>query len=121
MSISKLVTVLPVTLLVGAFDAIPAAAADSGWWVVLGSIKSPDNSFTNATLAEARRLEAAGRRCGVKAFWDFSSKFSGFAAGYTVVVAENPYASRDRAEAVLAKVRPCVPQAYFKQGRYAGE
>ncbi|MBK5960769.1 hypothetical protein CCR97_21550 [Rhodoplanes elegans] len=121
MSISKLVTALPVALLLGAFVTMPATGADSGWWVVLGAIRSPDNSFTDATLAEARRLEAAGRRCGVKVFWDFSSKFSGFVAGYTVVVAENPYASRERAESVVAKVRGCVPQAYFKQGRYAGE
>lgn len=112
--------VLAVLLLVGAGGA-PGFSADSGWWLVLGSVASPDNRFTDDTLAAARRIERDARRCGLTAFWDFSSKFSGFARGYTVVVAEQPFGSRSRAERALAKIRPCVPDAYLKRGRYAGE
>lgn len=97
-----------------------AAASDSGWWVILGSVSSPDNNFTPQVEAAARRLEAQVRRCGLKPFQDFSSKFRDFTPGYTVVVA-GPYTSKVSADQVLAKVRGCVAGAYVKHGVYAGE
>ncbi len=96
------------------------AARNSGWWVVLGSVASPDNNMSPQVEAAVERVEAAARRCGLKPFHDFSSKFGGFTRGYTVVVV-GAYASRSAAEGVLAKAKPCVPTAYLRQGSYAGE
>lgn len=97
-----------------------AATLDSGWWVILGSIPTPHNNFTPQVEAKARRVEAAARRCGLEPFLDFSSKFRGFSPGYSVVVV-GAYGSRSRARGVLAQARRCVPDAYIKQGVYAGE
>jgi len=96
------------------------AASESGWWVVLASIATPDNNFTPQVEAEVKRVDAAAKRCGIKAFWDFSSKFRGFARDYTVVVT-GPYAAKSAAEAALTKAKPCAAGAYIKQGTYAGE
>ncbi|EJW11880.1 hypothetical protein A33M_2661 [Rhodovulum sp. PH10] len=121
MSFPKALRGPAVAILVLAGSGGPGFSADSGWWLVLGSIATPDHRFTDDTLAAARGIERDARRCGVTAFWDFSSKFSGFARGYTVVVAEQPFGSRSRAERALARARACVPDAYLKRGRYAGE
>lgn len=109
-------------LCLGAAPAVMAAhaASNSGWWVVLGSVAAPDNNFTPRVEAAVRRIEAAARRCGIKPMQDFSSKFRGFAPGYTVVVA-GAYGSKVGAEQVSARARRCLPGAYVKQGSYAGE
>jgi hypothetical protein len=96
------------------------AESNSGWWVVLGSVASPDNNFTPQTEAAVRRIEVAARRCGLKPFQDFSSKFSNFTRGYTVVVA-GAYGSKASADQVLANAKECLAGAYVKQGSYAGE
>ena len=96
------------------------AQGDSGWWVVLGSVASPDNNFTPQTEVAVRNIEAAARRCGLKPFQDFSSKFGNFAPGYAVVVV-GAYGSKARAGQALAKAKECLPDAYIKQGSYAGE
>ena len=43
-----------------------------------------------------------------------------FEEGYDVVVV-GPYRTRQEADRVLARLRPCVPDAYLKRGRYLGE
>jgi hypothetical protein len=96
------------------------AGSNSGWWVVLGSVASPDNNFTPQTEIAVRRIEADARRCGMKPFQDFSSKFTNFTQGYTVVVA-GAYGSRASANQVLAKAKECLAGAYVKHGSYAGE
>lgn len=97
-----------------------AAALDSGWWVILGSIAAPGNNYTPRVEAAARRAEAAARRCGLRPHQDFSSKFRGFVPGYVVVVV-GAFGSQSQARSVLAQARRCVPDAYIKQGAYAGE
>lgn len=97
-----------------------ADTLNSGWWVVLGSIPTPNNSFTPRVEAGVRRAEAAARRCGLQPYQDFSSKFRGFVPGYAVVVV-GAFSSQSRARSVLAQARRCVPDAYIKRGAYAGE
>ncbi len=113
------------TALAACLAATPAivtadARSNSGWWVVLGSVPTPDNNFTPQVEAAVRRIEASARRCGMQVLQDFSSKFSNFAQGYTVVVA-GAYGSKASANQALVKARRCVPAAYIKQGSYAGE
>ncbi len=96
------------------------AASNSGWWVVLGSVATPDNNMTPQVETAVRRIEAAARRCGLKPLQDFSSKFSNFTPGFTVVVA-GAYGSKAGADRVLAKAKGCMAGAYVKQGTYAGE
>ncbi len=96
------------------------AATNNGWWVVLGSVASPDNNFTPQVESAVRRIEAAARRCGLDPFHDSSSKFRGFAPGYTVVVL-GAFTSRERADQALAAAQRCVAEAYLRQGSYAGE
>lgn len=102
------------------YTAQTVQAGDGEWWVVLGSIPTPDNNFTPQVEAAVRRIEAAARRCGLKPFHDFSSKFRGFATGYTVVVV-GAYASKASAERMSIEAASCLPGAYVKQGSYAGE
>ena len=37
------------------------------------------------------------------------------------VVVVGPYRTRSEAERILGRLRPCVPDAYLKRGRYLGE
>jgi hypothetical protein len=89
----------------------------NGWWVVLGSFADPDMISDNEDEIRALRIRAAN--CGFVPFNDFSGKFIGFNPGYDVAVV-GAY-NRSVAQSVLARVRPCVPSAYIKLGRYAGE
>ena len=93
-----------------------AQQLDEGWWVVVGSL--PDSG--DAMTAGTERISNAARRCGFTTFSDFSAKFSGFAPGFHVFVI-GAYGRKADANAVLRLVRPCVPDAYLKRGRYAGE
>lgn len=81
---------------------------------------SPAPGATGMEFPAAWQAAKAAKRCGVETFGDFSAKFQGFAPDlYVSVIDVN--GSRTKAEAALAKVRPCVPGAYLKQGTYAGE
>lgn len=93
-----------------------AQQLDEGWWVVVGSF--PDNG--EAMTAGTERVSQAAARCGFTTFSDFSAKFSGFAPGFHVFVI-GAYPRRSDADAVRRLVRPCIPDAYLKRGRYAGE
>ncbi|MGU3656162.1 SPOR domain-containing protein [Methylobacterium fujisawaense] len=96
---------------------LPASALDEGIWVVAGSFRNVDNAnFQSEAVA---RATAAVKRCGLQPFNDFSGKF-GFAEGFDVVVV-GPYRTRSEAERILGRLRPCVPDAYLKRGRYLGE
>lgn len=106
---------LPVFLLAAAGTS--AAALDSGLWIVAGSFRNPD--YSNFQTEAVRKASAAVRRCGLAPFNDFSGKF-GFAEGYDVVVV-GPYRTRVEADAVLRRLKPCVPDAFLKPGRYLGE
>ena len=96
---------------------LPASALDEGLWVVAGSFRNPDNA--NFQTEAVARATAAVKRCGLRPFNDFSAKF-GFAEGFDVVVV-GPFRGRGEAERVLSRLRPCVPDAYLKPGRYLGE
>ncbi len=101
-------------------SAIPSSAQEfvyDGWWVVMGSFKE---NAANRDAAEARARGMAAN-CGVEAFNDFSTKFVGFAPGLTVVVSFGAYTSKAKAQAALAQVKPCIPDAYVKKARYVGE
>jgi hypothetical protein len=101
------------------FAACTEAATPAGpYWIVAGSFANPD--YTQVQDAAVQRASAAVARCGLEPFNDFSGKFVGFSKGFDVVVVGG-YATRAAAEADLARLRPCVPTAYIRQGRYAGE
>ena len=106
-------------LLVLAWAAASNAATPAGpYWIVAGSFADPD--YTRVRYEAVRRAATDVARCGLEPFNDFSGKFVGFAEGFDVVVVGG-YASRAVAEADLARLRPCVPGAYVREGRYAGE
>ncbi len=102
--------------------ATPATAQEGeamlseGWWVVLGARPAPDGNDPGDPA-----LDAKARRCGVEPFGDFSSKFEGFRPGLVVVVAIDAYRTKAEAAETLAKAKRCIPDAYLKYGRYAGE
>lgn len=107
--------------------ASPAAAAaklgtttssDGRWWVVVGS--SPDPNYDGRNHAAADRAATAAKRCGVLAEPDFSGKWEGFAPGLFVQVAGG-FKTRAQAERVRARVLPCVPDAYIREGAHAGD
>ena len=102
------------------FSAIPSSAQEfvyDGWWVVMGGFKE---NAANRDASEARVRNTAAN-CGVEAFNDFSNKFVGFTPGLTVVVSMGAYTSKAKAQAALAQVKPCIPDAYVKKARYVGE
>ena len=111
---------LMLSLVVVSFCNVAEAQSDRGWWVVVGSVPSPDNTITAESEVAVGRIAVAARRCGLDPFEDFSSKFSNFKAGYLVVVV-GAYGSKAVAEEALAKAKECLPDAYLKQGSYAGE
>ena len=94
--------------------ASPGLALDRGYWVVIGNLPQDD-----IDPAAQSAIEARASKCGFEAFNDFSSKF-GFKPGYIAFVL-GAYATRAEANAVLGRVRRCVPDAYVKQGAYSGE
>lgn len=88
------------------------------YWIVAGSFADPGSLQVQGEAV--RRASAAVARCGLEPFTDFSAKFAGFGQGLDVVVVGG-YASRAAARADLARLRPCVPAAYVREGRYLGE
>lgn len=104
------------SILLVAYCAIPARAeVNSGWWVIVGVL--PEQ---NPDPTASERLHKRIARCGLQAFNDWSWKFSGFASGYTVYVL-GAYSSKAEAIVTLTSAKKCVPDAYIKQGAYAGE
>ncbi len=100
-------------------SAASSAATPAGpYWIVADSFANPD--YTHVQYEAVRRASTDVARCGLEPFNDFSSKFVGFAEGFDVVVVGG-YASRAAAETDLARLRPCVPGAYVRSGRYAGK
>jgi hypothetical protein len=94
-----------------------AQQLDEGWWIVVASIPDED---TERMQDDYTRVNAIVARCGFETFNDFSAKFDGFRPGYNVFVI-GAYARRSDADAVRRLVRPCIPDAYVKYGRYLGE
>ena len=93
-------------------QATAPARVENPWWVVVGSIlDGPDKDRTTDTI------RARTTRCRLATSQDLSSKFSGFRPGYVVVVV-GPLDSQPEAARTLEMVRPCVPDAYTKQGRH---
>lgn len=111
---------LVAALLANGLTVSASSAQDAlidGWWIVMASF---DENAANITDSEERVRNAAAR-CGVQAFNDFSAKFIGFRPGLVVVTSWNAYGSKAAANAALAQIRPCIPDAYIKKGRYVGE
>ncbi len=100
-----------------AISSATVASAAGQWWVIVGSAKNPDYADTAPANAKVNAELAA---CGVQAFSDFSSKWSGFTPGLTVSVL-GPYQSKSTAETMRNRILSCIPSAYLKQGTYAGE
>jgi hypothetical protein len=94
--------------------------AHEGWWVVLGSFDNDGGRGSRAADAAIAKVRRQAQSCGESPFNDTSMKFSGFAPGYEVSVL-GAYPTRARVEAVLARVEACVPGAYIRRARYAGE
>lgn len=117
---SVLATLLATSIISVGLSVSAAQAQEfnnDGWWVVMAAFKE---NAANRDASEAKARNKAAQ-CGVEAFNDFSSKFDGFAPGLTVVVSMGAYKSKAKAEAALAKVQPCIADAYVKKARYAGE
>lgn len=89
---------------------------DAGWWVVVGTGPAPSVGSRSVGAA----VKTATAQCGYEAFNDFSDKFLGFANGFEVFVV-GAFKTRDEAQHHLSALKPCVPSAYLKFGRYAGE
>ncbi len=87
-----------------------------GWWIVLAARATDGES---APFDPA--FDAHVRTCGVDPFGDFSAKFEGFSPGVVVVVHMVPFPTKAAAAPMLEAARRCVPDAYLKWGRYAGE
>lgn len=115
LKLSTLSTLFALSTLVG-FGA-QAQTLDRGWWVVVGSYGEMSPQEMNRTQAQ---MQARLKPCGVEAFSDYSSKFSGFRPGLMVYVL-GAYRTRGAAELARARVAPCAPEAYLKSARYAGE
>lgn len=97
-------------------DADPdvRATLDDGYWVIVGV--TPEGSGP----VETASIHAKVKKCGFQAFNDFSGKFSNFTPGHIVYVL-GAHETKREAQAIQREVRRCVPDAYIKQGRYAGE
>ncbi|SHJ89894.1 hypothetical protein SAMN02745194_03676 [Roseomonas rosea] len=101
--------------------SMPAGAAQTlkgRWWIVLGSSAAPES--LPRPFPEADRAAEAARRCGVEPMGDYSAKFEGFAPDLYVTVVGG-FTTRREAEAALARLRRCVPDAYLRRGGYGGE
>lgn len=113
-------------------------------WVVVGFVPHPAfDSTDNTYFIAANRIERRLLPCGLRAFWDYSGKFSGFDPNGTLIVVDG-YISHeheerdtdeydesdtyelipmtlDEAEVLLAITRQCIPDAYIQMSTYAGE
>jgi len=104
--------------------APPALAQDEavedlpseGWWIVLAARPTDGSSAPSD-----RAFDDRARACGLDPFGDFSAKFEGFSPGVVVVVHMVPFPTKAAAAPMLEAARACVPDAYLKWGRYAGE
>ncbi|MBE2278000.1 MAG: hypothetical protein IAE87_17090 [Rhodobacteraceae bacterium] len=103
---------------------LPAAAAADEWFVIVSYVDHPPFEWADAALDRARYLDTALAPCGYSAWSDFVGKFDGFnpnGRGTVFIADAVPNLSKSQAEHVLGQVRPCVPDAYIKRGRYFGE
>jgi hypothetical protein len=120
----KLLTSAALAALITAALSSPPTPAradeDRGWWVVVGAVPASEDRMTSAAQSEARRIEAAARRCGVITFREFSSKFPLFTQNQLVVVAGS-YPSRAIADAIASKTVPCIEGAYVRNSVYKRE
>jgi hypothetical protein len=89
---------------------------DEGWWVVVRTVPD-DPAAWDDTTAFADKVRA----CGIDAFGDFSAKFTNFRPGFVATVHMVPFTDKSEALAMLERAKRCVPDAYVKYGRYAGE
>ena len=110
----------PANKTTGPQRSVPQAAnkaqsgSGAGWWVILGSFNvGAADSATTLIASSVRRAGGAAQRCGLGAFNDFSSKFSGFAPGYMVVVV-GPFADKVDAARSQQQVKGCVSGTYVK-------
>ncbi len=103
---------------------LPAAAVADEWFVIVSYVDHPPFEWTDAVLDRARYLETALAPCGYSVWWEFVGKFGGFnpnGRGTVFIVDPVPDLSKSQAEHILARVRPCIADAYIKRGRYFGE
>jgi hypothetical protein len=111
-----LLVLLPMLAL--SLPVVAVQSLEGRWWIVLGSSAAPESLPRD--FPEANRAVAAARRCGVEAMGDYSAKFEGFAPELYVAVVGG-FSTRREAEAMLARLRRCVPDAYLRHGGYGGE
>jgi cell division septation protein DedD len=117
----------PANKTTGPQRSVPQAAnkaksgSGAGWWVILGSFNVGEaDSATTLIASSVRRAGGAAQRCGLGAFNDFSSKFSGFAPGYMVVVV-GPFADKVDAARSQQQVKGCVSGTYVKYAQHLEE
>ena len=107
---------LPLSLFL-AVAAGAGSAASPEFYVVLGSFRTESGQ---AAVDAGETLMRRGRRCGFDVWTEHSSKIRGFAPGYYLALT-GPYARRDAADSVRARILPCAPEAYVKSGAHLGE
>lgn len=101
--------------------AAPVQAAQTlkgRWWIVPAASSAPDSTMQDVT--KANRAGDAARRCGLQPMEDFPAKSEGFTPDHYVSIVGG-FTIRPKAEAALARLCPCVPDAYLRHGSYAGE
>lgn len=104
--------------------ALPTAAAAQEWWVIVSYVDHPPYQWDDAVMDRARYLEGALAPCGLGVWWEFTAKFNGFnpnGRGTVFVIDSVPGLSKAQAQSLVQRARPCVADAYIKQGHYLGE
>jgi hypothetical protein len=102
--------------------ATPAFATEEfnveGYWVVLAAVQADAPNRDALEEVERQRLKP----CGYEAFNDLSMKWDGFVGeNSTIIVVWSAFPTKQKANEVLKKVKPCFADAYVKKARYLGE
>jgi hypothetical protein len=94
------------------FGSAAAQSKTRGWFVVAGA-QSFNDSTPNRNMNE-ERVRAAASRCGLYAYTRYGQDMDNMKAGQMVQIVGG-YATRSRAEAALAAIRPCLKGAYIRK------
>lgn len=111
-------------LLSVAVAVLPSLAVADEWHVVLGFFDHEPGGWDDAILDRGQQLEAGLKSCNLSPYWDWATKFDGYnedGRGTVFIVHSPTSLTESEAESKLEATLPCVPDAYVKAMRYAGE
>jgi hypothetical protein len=109
-----------------AFHSGAVRAANSGYWVIVGSFPTEP---PERQIQDSRRVRAAAARCHVKTYNDFAFKFgftprsdlNVFVLSGNRHISDGLFATIEIAQRKANSVRRCFPDAYIKWGHVPGE